>query len=320
MLNSNHSLRPFLSLFCLLGLLCGVSTAVHAEDVSEAVKVQIALDRANFSPGAIDGLWGANTRGALSSFQEANGLEASGELDDATREALKLHGDDLIIEHTLTDDDLGGPFVDEIPESPADQAKLERLAYTSAEEAVAERFHVTEETLRNLNPGVELEAGASIRVPNVPPMANAAAAPDTSSAKGELRVVVTKSSNSLRVVDAQGTLYFYAPVTAGSEQEPLPLGRWTVEAISINPQYHYDPDLVLGAEPDTEEASLPPGPNNPVGVVWIGIDKEHYGLHGTPEPSEIGHTKSSGCVRLTNWDAKKLAYMVAAGTQVTFQE
>lgn len=287
--------------------------------MTDALEVQIALDVANFSPGAIDGLWGDNTRGALRAYQSAHGLDVTGELDAETRSSLKLDDRQLITEHTLTADDLAGPFIDQVPESPMDQAKLDHLAFTSPSEAVAERFHLTEERLEALNPGVELKTGATIRVPHLQPPSEGEATPPREPV-GALHVVVSKGSSSVQVKDEEGHLVFYAPVTAGSEKEPLPLGEWKVEAISIDPQYHYDPKLITGADPSDREVSLPPGPNNPVGLVWIGIDKEHYGLHGTPEPSEIGYTESSGCVRLTNWDAETLAHLVTAGTRVTFQE
>lgn len=304
------------SLFAYL-LLCGLVAfaPLHAQQTSEALEVQIALDQENFSPGAIDGLWGHRTRGALRAFQEARGLTASGELDAETREALKLDRDDLLIEHTLTEADLAGPFVEKIPDSPSDQAEMDSLAYTSAAEALAEHFHLDKDTLRTLNPDAALEAGTTLKVPNVRGSKEKAPSPS-----GDVRVVVSKSKNSLEVRDAEDEIVFYAPVTAGSEREPLPLGDWKVEVVSVEPTYHYNPELLLDADPNQEEVSLPAGPNNPVGLVWIGIDKEHYGLHGTPEPSEIGYTESSGCVRLTNWDAKKLAHLVSAGTAVRFEE
>ncbi len=344
--NRHRRPHPFSYLVTMVWLLFGTAAAtslaaeVSTED-STALEAQIALDLANFSPGAIDGIWGTNSRGALRAYQSAHGLETSGELDAETRDSLQLDRD-LLIDHTLTAQDLEGPFIDEVPESPMDQAALEHLAYTSPSEAIAEQFHLDEDTLASLNPEIELTTGATIRVPNVHASpgqaggssgASDAGGGDADGNKadgdvaimprepvGEIQIVVSKSTSSLVVRDSEERVVFYAPVTAGSQQEPLPLGEWTVEAISVDPQYHYDPELIAGADPNDREVSLPPGPNNPVGVVWIGINKEHYGLHGTPEPSEIGYTESSGCVRLTNWDAMELAHMVSSGTRVTFQE
>jgi lipoprotein-anchoring transpeptidase ErfK/SrfK len=111
----------------------------------------------------------------------------------------------------------------------------------------------------------------------------------------------------------------FAPVTSGSEHDPLPIGQWKVTSINWMPPFNYNPDLFWDADPSHTKAQINPGPNNPVGVTWVDIDKEHYGIHGTPEPSKIGHTESHGCVRLTNWDAARLAALVAPGTPVTFK-
>jgi lipoprotein-anchoring transpeptidase ErfK/SrfK len=134
-----------------------------------------------------------------------------------------------------------------------------------------------------------------------------------------VRIVVSKSASSLTVLDDAGTVIFHAPVTSGSEHDPLPLGKWTVTAVSRNPTFHYNPDLFWDADPSHAKAKIPPGPNNPVGVVWIDISREHYGLHGTPEPGKVGHTQSHGCVRLTNWDASYVASLVKKGTPVLFE-
>jgi lipoprotein-anchoring transpeptidase ErfK/SrfK len=124
----------------------------------------------------------------------------------------------------------------------------------------------------------------------------------------------------LTVTDGTGHVLFYAPVTTGSEHDPLPIGEWKVNGIQHDPPFHYNPDLFWDAEPKHAKATIPPGPNNPVGLVWIDISRPHYGLHGTPEPSAIGRTASHGCVRLTNWDALKLASLVRPGTHVVFTE
>jgi len=133
-------------------------------------------------------------------------------------------------------------------------------------------------------------------------------------------VTVTKSTSALTVEDAAGKVVFYAPVTTGSEHDPLPIGEWKVNGVQFNPSFNYNPELFWDADPAHAKAKLPPGPNNPVGLVWIDLSKEHYGIHGTPEPSAIGRTQSHGCVRLTNWDALRLAGMVKPGTRVVFSE
>jgi lipoprotein-anchoring transpeptidase ErfK/SrfK len=197
------------------------------------------------------------------------------------------------------------------------KAKLERLGYTSALEALAERFHASPALLRQLNPAATFAAGESIRVPNVvivdegrPP------APPPAG----LIVTVSKSLSTLTITDAAGAVLLHAPVTSGSEHDPLPIGKWTVTAVSRNPSFQYNPDLFWDANPAHAKAKIPPGPNNPVGVVWIDLSKEHYGIHGTPEPSQVGHTTSHGCVRLTNWDALRVAALVTKGTPVHFVE
>jgi lipoprotein-anchoring transpeptidase ErfK/SrfK len=177
-----------------------------------------------------------------------------------------------------------------------------------------------------LNPGVTFAAGTVIQVPRVP-RASTASAPATPAAATErnealeaFKVIVSKGESTVRVYNSKGTLLLYAPVTSGSDKDPLPLGEWAVTVVVRNPPFHYNPDLFWDANPAHAKATIPPGPNGPVGVVWIDLTKEHYGIHGSPEPGKIGHTDSHGCVRLTNWDVLKLAAMVKKGTQVLFVE
>ena len=343
--------------------------------------VQILLSCAKFSPGEIDGVWGPNTRGALTAFQEHHGLTADGEIDDDTWKALGGTDDaPLLVRSKVTEEDAAGPFVDEMPDDMMEQAKLDSLAYTSVEELLAEKHHVSPETLRELNPDASFEAGSSIWVPNLEcsgldtmmaaelrndgansgpspaggertASADASAegspnektqgekkaarssdgGPESGSESGSdaeaekakkmdgLTVRVSAETSDLRIFDSSGELIFYAPATAGSEQDPLPKGDWKVVAVARDPTFHYSPELFWDSEPGAEKTTLPPGPNNPVGRVWIDLDKEHYGLHGTPAPGKVGHTASHGCVRLTNWDALKVASMVSEGTEVIFE-
>jgi lipoprotein-anchoring transpeptidase ErfK/SrfK len=210
------------------------------------------------------------------------------------------------------------------------QSKLERLHYQNALEAIAERFHASPQLLQRLNSGVDMtRAGGRILVPNVepfeqpqPPAApargrgrNAAAAPAPA-----FTITVTKSTSALTVEDATGRVLFHAPVTTGSERDPLPVGNWKVTTVQVMPKFHYNPDLFWDANPKHSKATLPSGPNNPVGVAWIDLSKEHYGIHGTPQPSRIGHVQSHGCVRLTNWDAARLLTWAQPGTPVVFRE
>ena len=292
-----------------------------------ALQLQVMLDRAGFSPGAIDGRMGANTKKALALFQK-NGNEGTPSVEGVTK-------------YRITAEDAAGPFIARMPTDMMEMAKLPALGYTSLLEALSERFHSTPALLQQLNPGVTFAADQEIQVPNVEPMVLPAPASPKEPAKSEAKdaagrrgtaaqpdapqkpdviVTVAKSSSALTLTDATGRVAFYAPVTTGSEHDPLPIGEWKVTGVILSPTFRYNPDLFWDAEPSHTKATIPPGPNNPVGLVWIDISKEHYGLHGTPEPATIGRTQSHGCVRLTNWDALKLASLVKPGTRVVFTE
>jgi lipoprotein-anchoring transpeptidase ErfK/SrfK len=280
--------------------------------------VQVLLDRQGFSPGEIDGQLGANGKRAIAAFQQTKGLAVSGQPDCKTWEALGGSAVDAsTTTYEITPVDVKGPFASEIPVQLDRQALLPELPYRSVLEQLSERFHSAPALLERLNKGKSFSAGTSITVPAVVPFD-----PATKPAKAteNFRIEVWKEDSSLRAYRASDdALVFFAPVSSGSEHDPLPVGQWHVTAAPWLPDFHYNPDLFWDADPGHTKATIKPGPNNPVGVVWIDINAEHYGLHGTPEPSRIGHTESHGCVRLTNWDAARVAGMVKIGTPVIFK-
>ena len=316
---------------------------------------QVLLDIAGFPTGVIDGKKGMVFQQALRGFQQSRGLNVTGELDGQTRAALLQDKRPSTRMLQLTEQDVGGPFIYPFPEEAEQQAKLGGLHYRNMLERLAERFHTTPRTIVALNgPDKLIGQGQVLRLPNVLPASREFGQTvddkqaqllnqfnvNAEQAQGDF-VVVDKSDGVMRVyageppkgefstnqragpaprvpVDA-AKLVAQFPVTMGSKQYPLPIGRWKATTYAFMPPFHYQPALLVGKDKSEEEQMLPPGPNGPVGVAWLDLTKEHYGIHGTDEPSTIGRAESSGCIRLANWDVIRLSRMLKPGFTAIFQ-
>ena len=317
---------------------------------------QVLLDTAGFPTGVIDGKKGMIFKKAVQGFQQSKGLPVTGELDDATRSALLQLNRPSTAMVKLTAEDVAGPFTFPFPKKPEEQSKLKGLYYRNMIEKVAERFHTTPDTIVALNgPDKQIGEGRLLRLPNVLP-ANRDYAGTTGKEQGNLLalynidglqpqgdfVVVDKSDGVMRVYkgavpagpysseknrgpaptlnETPGQLIAQFPVTMGSGHDPLPLGKWKATTYAFLPPFHYQPDLFWDAKDKTaDDKTLPPGPNGPVGVAWLDLTKEHYGIHGTPSPETIGRAESHGCIRLSNWDVIRVSRMMKPGFTAIFQ-
>jgi len=276
---------------------------------AEITAVQVFLDREGFSPGVIDGKTGSNVTKAIEAWQQATGETLDPNNTDDILERLRFTGGLPITTYTITAADAAGPYVASIPEDYAHKAALPHLSFTSTTEMLGEKFHMDETYLRELNPGVDFTIpGTIIKVINPGEMK-----------KGKVtRIVADKYRKQVFAYDEAGTLIAAYPATIGSSDTPSPSGTVQVDRIAFDPGYTYNPKINFKQGENDQILTLQPGPNGPVGTVWIALSKPTYGIHGTPEPSKIGKTQSHGCVRLTNWDATELAKMVSVGTTVEF--
>ena len=274
------------------------------------IRLQVLLDRSRFSPGVIDGLDGENVRKAVMAYEQVNGL--TGADDAAVLQALAAEDPAPVLQrYTISDKDVAGPFLKEVPTTLEEMAKLDRLSFTGPRELLAEKFHMDQDLLAALNPGADFGvAGTQITVVTV----KAPAEKDTVT-----RIDVDTRQGALFAYDVEDRLVAFYPASIGSAGMPSPEGTHTVRAIAPEPKYYYNPKELNFSGVETKDLlEIAPGPNNPVGTVWIDLTEPTYGIHGTPEPSLIAKTESHGCVRLTNWDAEELAKMVKTGTTVSF--
>ncbi|MEM1377352.1 MAG: L,D-transpeptidase [Pseudomonadota bacterium] len=271
----------------------------------EIAAAQVFLDRAGVSPGVIDGKDTARFRLALETF---NAFKAEAPLEPTN---LPTEDEPYFTTYEITPTDVAGPFTPQIPVLYVNQASLPKIGFRNPREMLAERFHIDEDYLAKINPGIDFsQPGTMIKVPDI----------GRDLQKRVARIEADKSKLQVRAFAEDGTLIAAYPASIGSESTPSPTGTHTVRNKAQNPQYTYDPNG--SAQPGLSKGlvRLPAGPNGPVGNAWIGLSKRTYGIHGTPEPSEIGITVSVGCVRLTNWDALELARLVRRGVEVTFIE
>lgn len=275
------------------------------------LRAQVLLLRQHFSTGEIDGKAGMNVAKAVRAFQKHRGLAVSGELDAATWAELNKDSAPALMTYSLTQQDIDGPYLP-TPARAEDKAKMKRIVYENLLEMLGERYNAKPELIKALNPAADFaKAGTTLVVPYTRP---AQSLPKAS------RIVVDKSEAALQLLDGEGKIFAQFPASTGSSAFPLPIGEWKLTSVVQDPDYRYNPDILVNQPKDAKPATLPPGPNGPVGIVWMGINKQHYGIHGTPEPGQISRTQSSGCVRLTNFAAQAVATAVEVGTPVTFQE
>jgi len=288
----------------------GAGSAKDALNLHEHIAWQIALERTGFSPGIIDGKIGTKTGLATREFQRVRGLPQTGTLDATTARALDVGSVTPVTTYTISEAD-----AHEVIPTPAEwikKSRQKRLGYDSVAQVVAEKFHASQHLLARLNPGrnlLQLNTGDSLDVP---------ATGDTTSLTQADMLEVDLNQKIIRALDGEKRLVALFHCSIAADKAKLPTGSARVVTIAKDPVYHFDPKMWPEVKGVDRKLEIPPGPRNPVGVRWIGLSLPGYGIHGTPNPELIGKTGSHGCVRLTNWDAVRLASMVRVGTPVRF--
>lgn len=274
------------------------------------IRIQVLLDRTHISPGVIDGYLGDNLTKAIRTFEQREGLEPDGKIDERVWSALAVDDAPVLQTYEISGKDLSERYVDKIPDDYAKMAEMKWLGYTGPKEMLAERFHMDQSLLELLNPQSDLATpGIKILV----------ASTGEDAAENVSRIVVDRSEGELFAYADERLIVAY-PATIGSTSNPSPSGTHEIKAVVLDPSYTYDPDKNFQQGDNKKALEIPPGPNGPVGSVWIDLSEPTYGIHGTPEPDLVDKTSSHGCVRLTNWDARELAGIVAKGIPVEFRE